>query len=108
VDADISSSQDVIAPADRSGVRVDFRVRTDTSSAVLVLTGRDGRPIPTGSQGQVDGDEAFVVGYDGRAWVKGLGPSNTLSVTPEGSECRATFAYVPRPNEQILIPVQCQ
>ena len=108
VDADISSSQDVIAPADRSGVRVDFRVRTDTSSAVLVLTGRDGRPIPTGSQGQVDGGEAFVVGYDGRAWVKGLGPSNTLSVALEGGDCRATFAYVPRPNEQILIPVQCQ
>jgi outer membrane usher protein len=108
VDADISTSQDVVAPADRSGVRVDFRVRTDTSSAVLVLAAPDGKPIPAGSQGQIEGGEVFVVGYDGRAWVKGLAPQNTLSVALDAGECRATFAYSPRPNEQVLIPVTCQ
>jgi len=108
VDADVSASQDVIAPADRSGVRVDFRVRTDTSSAVLVLTGPDGRPLPAGSAGQVEGGEAFVVGYDGRAFVKGLVPSNTLSVVLERGECHATFGYTARRNEQVVIPVACR
>jgi outer membrane usher protein len=108
VDADISASQDVVAPADRSGVRVDFRVHTNTSSAVLVLTARDGQPLPAGSQGQVEGGEAFVVGYDGRAWVKGLAQRNTLSVGLEGGECRAAFDYVAHPNEQVVIPVACQ
>jgi outer membrane usher protein len=107
VDAEISSSQDVIAPADRSGVRVDFRVRTDTSSAVLVLTGANGRPLSPGLQGQIESGEAFVVGYDGRAWVKALAPRNTLSVTLEGGECHATFPYAPRPNERVVIPVTC-
>jgi len=106
--ADITASQDVVAPADRSGVRVDFRVHTNTSSAVLVLTARDGRPLSAGSQGQVEGGEAFVVGYDGRAWVKGLAQHNTLSVALEGGECHAAFDYVAHPNEQVVIPVTCQ
>jgi outer membrane usher protein len=108
VDADISTSQDVIAPADRAGVRVDFRVRTDARSAILVLTTPAGQPIPAGSQGQVEGGEGFVVGYDGRAWVKGLAPQNSLSVALEARECRATFPYSPRPNEQVVIPVACR
>jgi outer membrane usher protein len=108
IDADISTTQDIIAPADRSGVRVNFGVRTDTRAAVLVLTAPDGRPIPAGAQGRIEGGEAFVVGYDGRAWVKGLASRNTVSVALAGHECRATFDYSARPNEQVIIPAVCQ
>jgi outer membrane usher protein len=108
VDADISTSQDVIAPADRSGVRVNFAVRTDVSPAVLVLTGADGAPLPAGSHGKIEGGEEFFVGYDGRAWVKGLGAQNSISVALPNRECRAAFAYTARPNEQVSIPVTCR
>ena len=108
VDADISTSQDIVAPADRSGVRVNFAVRTDASPAVLVLTGADGAPIPAGSQGKLEGGEDFFVGYDGRAFVKGLAAQNSISVALANGECRASFAYAARPNEQVTIPVTCR
>jgi outer membrane usher protein len=108
VDADVSTSQDIVAPADRSGVRVNFAVRTNVSPAVLVLTGADGAPLPAGSRGKVEGGEEFFVGYDGRAWVKGLAPENSISVALPDRECRASFAYAARPNEQVSIPVTCR
>ncbi len=108
VDAEINTSQDIVAPADRSGVRLNFAVRTDVSPAVLVLTGADGQPLPAGSRGKVDGGEEFLVGYDGRAWVKGLGAQNTVSVTLPDRECRGSFAYTTRPNEQVNVPVTCR
>jgi outer membrane usher protein len=108
VDADISTTEEIVAPADRSGVRLDFRVRTNTSAAILVLTGPDGQPIPAGAQGKVEGGEGFVVGYDGRAWVKGLAPQNTVTVELSGHECRASFAYSAQTNKQVVIPARCQ
>src|SRR5262249_18424338 len=96
-------AQDIVAPADRSGVGVTLAVRTDASPAVLVLTGADGAPIPAGSQGKLEGGEDFFVGYDGRAFVKGLAAQNSISVALANGECRASFAYAARPNEQVTI-----
>ena len=107
VDADVSTTQDIVVPADRSGVRVNFGVRTNTSAAILVLTGPDGQPMPAGSEGKVEGGERFVVGYDGRAWVKGLAAQNTVSVELPAGECHGAFAYSSRANEQVTIPVGC-
>jgi len=89
-------------------VRVDFRVRTNTNSAVLVLTDAHGRPLSAGLQGQLEGGEAFIIGYDGRAWVKDLAPQNTLSVALEPGVCHASFPYSARANEQVIIPVTCR
>jgi outer membrane usher protein len=109
VDAEIATTQDVVAPADRSGVRVNFAVRTNIRPAILVLMGPDGTPLPIGSRGTSEGGENFVVGYDGRAYVKNLNPENTVIVTLADSECRASFSYSPRPNEQTIIcPVTCR
>jgi outer membrane usher protein len=109
VDADIVASQDVVAPADRSGALVKFHIRTNTNSAVLVLNGPDGKPVPVGARGQVDNGDAFVVGYDGRAFVKGLQTRNTVSVVLPDRQCRASFTYTPRPGEQVVIsPVACE
>jgi len=73
-----------------------------------VLTTADGRPIPAGSQGQIEGGEAFVVGYDGRAWVKGLASHNTVSVALPEHQCRATFDYAALVNEQVTVSAVCQ
>jgi outer membrane usher protein len=108
VDADISTSQEIVAPADRSGVRLNFAVRTDTSPAVLLLTGADGQALPAGSRGKVDGGEEFFVGYDGRAFVKGLATQNSIAVSLSNGECHASFPYTARPNEQVTIPVTCR
>ena len=44
VDADVTASETVVAPADRSGVKVDFTVKTDDHPAVVVFQGADGKP----------------------------------------------------------------
>jgi outer membrane usher protein len=109
VDADVTASEMVVAPADRSGVKIDFTVKTDAKPAVVVFQGADGQPLAAGAQGQVEGGESFAVGYDGRAYIKNLGPTNNATITLLNSECHATFAYEPRPNEQVVIsPVVCR
>jgi outer membrane usher protein len=110
VDADAPTTQNIVAPADRSGVVVGFGVKTDVRAAVVILSGKDGKVIAPGSQGQLEGtNEPFVVGYDGRAYVKGLGATNTIVVGDAGGECRASFPFTPQKNSQVVIgPVVCQ
>ena len=90
-------------------MKVNFAVRTNIRPAILVLRKPDGTPVAVGSRGQLEGGDSFVVGYDGQAYVKGLGPNNTVLVTlPEG-QCSASFAYKENANEQVMIsPVICR
>jgi outer membrane usher protein len=110
VNAEVERTEDVIAPADRSGVVVSFRAKTDTQSAVVIFTGTNGKPVPAGTKGMIDGaGEPFVVGYDGRSFIKDLKSSNTAVLTLESGECRAAFDYAPSGDRQIVIgPVACQ
>ena len=103
VDADIATTQNIIAPADRSGVRVNFAVQTNIRPAVVVFKAPNGMPLPAGSRGQVEGGENFVVGYDGQAYIKNLAAENKVTVVTVDGECSAAFHYEPRPNEQVLI-----
>lgn len=82
VDADVTTTQGVIAPANRAGVRVDFGIRTHVDAAVLVLSTPDGRPLVAGSHGRIEGKEAFVVGY---------------AAAPMSRGCRTTTRWWSRP-----------
>ena len=110
LNAEASITQDVVAPANRSGVLVKFGVKTDLKAAVVILTHKDGGVLSAGASGHLEGgNETFVVGYDGRAYVKGLAPTNTVVVADGQNECRASFPYEPRQDSQVSIgPVVCQ
>jgi outer membrane usher protein len=110
LDAEAKSTQEIVAPGDRSGIVVDFGVVTNLQAAVLILHGADGSPLKVGAKGQLeDGGEVFVVGYDGQAYVKGLGPSNTIVVETGQGECRASFPFAAQPGQQVTIgPVTCR
>lgn len=109
VDADVTASEMVVAPANRSGVMIDFTVKTDAKPAIVVFQGADGQPLAAGAQGQIEGGDSFAVGYDGRAYIKNLGPTNNATITLSNGECHATFAYEPHPSEQVVIsPVVCR
>jgi len=109
VDAEIETSETRVVPSDRAGVRVDFAVKTDVHPAVVVFTTPKGEPLAAGMQGEVDGGESFTVGYDGRAYIKNLAAQNRVTITLLDSQCRASFPYEARPNEQVTIsPVICQ
>lgn len=93
-DAVPSNTQQIVAPAYRSGVGVNFGVRTDVKSATLILTDLSGRPIEAGSHGRLESGDAFIVGYDGRAFVRGLTEEDNAVVVDLGSkDCRAAFRF---------------
>jgi outer membrane usher protein len=109
VDADIAMTESWVAPADRSGVRLNFAVQTNIRPAIVVFKTPSGEPLAAGAQGQVEGGESFTVGYDGRAYIRNLAAANNAIVTLLDRECRASFPYEARPNEQVVIsPVICQ
>lgn len=109
LDAESPTSKNIVAPADRSGVRVDFGVKTNVKAAIVVLSRQDGKLIPAGSEGQLVGGQPFVVGYDGKAYITGLAPTNTVLIREAGRECRASFVFTSKQNAQLVIgPVVCQ
>ena len=65
-----------------------------------------GQFLEAGSVGRLDGsDEEFVVGYDGEAYVAGIGPKNQLSIDqPTGGHCRAEFNYKPTADGTASVP----
>jgi outer membrane usher protein len=110
LDADIDKTESIVTPADRAGVLVRFGVKTGIQSAIVVLTDKDGKVLPPGTTGRLDGsDEEFIVGYDGRAYIKGLAESNNIVVTLESGECRAAFPFAGEKGSQVVIgPIACQ
>ena len=109
VDADIGSTRNVVAPADRAGVLVDFRVRTDGGSALVVFVQPDGSFVTVGSVGEREGNEEFIVGYDGQAFIKNLASRNAVRIATPKGPCRAQFDFTPQANVQVVIsPVVCR
>lgn len=110
VNADASMTQDIVVPAYRNGVRVDFGVQTSVPGAVVIFKGADGKYLKPGLAGSIEGSkETFVVGYDGRAYIKGLGPSNNVRIALGVSECHTSFDYNPSEKNQVVVgPVVCQ
>ncbi|MCL7997382.1 fimbria/pilus outer membrane usher protein [Brucella sp. 21LCYQ03] len=111
VDLQPESTQAIIVPADRSGAVIDFGTKK-LSAANVVLLNTKGQPVPMGSEVVLDGDSKIsVMGYDGRVWITGLSPKNSVTVTqPDGlGTCRASFTYKPVTGAITEIPgVLCQ
>ena len=92
VDAHVARTDEVVVPASKSGLHLDFGVKAQDNSAVVILQDGQGRPLRAGLRGRIDGGEgAFVVGYDGRAFMRRLGSSNTAaSSSPPANAGRAS------------------
>ena len=110
INSDAPSTQDIIAPSDRSGIVVDFKVKTNVQAAVVILRDKSGKDIAVGLTGKLEGAaETFVVGYDGRAYITGLHASNHVSVDLGNSACTASFPFEAKTNSQVTIgPIVCQ
>jgi len=109
VDAEIENTHEVVAPADRAGLLVKFRTRSDTASALVTFARIDGSFVPAGSIGHTEHDQEFIVGYDGEAFIGSLEDNNRVSIEMAAGSCTATFPFAPRPGEQIRVgPVSCR
>ena len=110
VNAEVEKTRELVSPADRSGVLVHFGVKTNVNAAIVVVTDADGKMIPVGSKGRLnDGTESFIVGYDGRTYVKDLQAKNRIVVALGSNTCQAEFPFAPSSEDQVVIgPVACR
>ena len=111
VDADVPTTKETVVPADRNGVVLKFGVSEAAQAALVTLVDGSGTPLEAGLSGRVDGGtEDFVVGYDGQAYIKGLGKQNAVAVAlADGSSCRASFPFEAARGQQVTIKnVVCQ
>lgn len=98
-----------VVPARRNAAIVDFGVRK-VLSAIVVLNGPGGKPLPPGTMVLRDGLEPDIMGYDGEVYMRDLQPRNRVTVRLNASEsCTAEFDYREGDAEQPRIgPVQCK
>jgi len=110
VNFDVAKVAEVAAPRGASGVYVNFGGRANVVSGIVVFVGPDGKPLKAGYKGHLEGkEEIFLVGHDGRAYVKDLDSSNVAIIDMLDKECRAAFAFNPEPDRQgIVRGVICQ
>jgi len=109
-DADLGLDKRIVRPQDRSGVVIRFPIQY-SRGALLKLVDNSGLPIPLGSRAALLGSGAVApVGYDGEAYIEGLGPHNRLTVEFEsGKRCAVAFDYKPVPGDIPTIgPLRCQ
>lgn len=109
-DASLEKTEAEIVPPPRAGIVVDFKGKSDARSATLILANAAGKPLEAGLQGHLEGsDETFIVGSDGRAFVRGLAQENIAIVDVYGLPCRVAFSYAPRVDAAVEIgPLTCQ
>jgi outer membrane usher protein len=105
VDVDMPETSRKIVPAERSGVVVDFGGSADGQAALVSFRDASGQFLPAGSSGRLgEAGEPFVIGYDGEAYVRGIGSSNRAVITtPSGATCEADFAFTPSPGTQVQL-----
>ncbi|MFD9993840.1 fimbria/pilus outer membrane usher protein [Mesorhizobium sp. NPDC059024] len=111
VDADIPATKEIVVPADRSGVVVDFGVSDKPAAALVSFVDAGGAPLPVSSTGTLPGNpEPFVIGYDGEAYIRALKSDNSVTIDlGDGNSCQATFPYRANPGKQVVIrKVVCQ
>ena len=109
VDAEVTNTHDIVAPADRAGVLVRFDVRKEITAALVTFVRPDNGFVPAGAVGRIAGGDEFIVGYDGQAYIKGLSPGNEAEIEFAGERCRASFPFAPVSGQQVQIPkVECR
>ncbi|BCH28967.1 fimbrial protein [Mesorhizobium sp. L-8-10] len=106
VDAVVDGTRETTMPADRSGTVVKFGVDRNSDAALITLRDEAGEFVEAGAAGTIDGaGQEFVVGYDGQAFVAGLGPRNRVTIDqPTRGRCAAEFGFVRQPGKQVSIP----
>jgi outer membrane usher protein len=110
ITADVPETEVYVVPAERSGVVASFGIQRSLPSAEVIFVGADGFFLAPGSPGVLQGSgESFVVGYDGRAFIKNLSRQNTVTIDLETTPCSASFAFERKPDTLVTIgPVMCQ
>lgn len=95
IHASIGKTSEKIVPHKHSGVRVDFGVKTDVHSVVVILKRKDGNYVEAGSVVSLeDGSDNYIVGYDGQAYLTDVSGRARLVVSQTGfPSCRVEVDF---------------
>ncbi|WP_290793644.1 fimbria/pilus outer membrane usher protein, partial [Halomonas sp.] len=107
-DVEIKSVKETAVPFARSGLLVDFPVHRSRNALVL-LHQSDGSEVPAGARVTVSpGEEDFLVGKRGEAYLMNLSDSNHLSVQWKDGACELFLPLDPAgPSEPRIGPLTC-
>ena len=109
LNAIIPQSEAIVVPREMSGVVVDFGVKKDAPSALVVLTDAGGKNLAEGSEITLNENaEPFIMGYDGQVYLTDVNAANTITANVNGTTCKASFDFVADNAAQTTIgPLQC-
>ena len=98
-----------VSPRAKSGVVVDFAVKTETKSALVILKDAGGEFVPPGTMVTLEGQaEPVPMGYDGEVYLTDLADKNTIRADVNGQACSASFDYKEDDSVQVVIgPITC-
>ena len=107
-DIEIRSAREIAVPFARSGLLVNFPVYRSRNALVL-LRQFDGTVVPAGALVTVSpGENGFIVGKRGEAYLMNLSESNYLSVQWQGGACELFLPLDPaEPSEPLIGPLTC-
>ena len=108
-DIEVANTAQTVVPANCGGVFVNFNLRRDSNAALVTIKLSEASYVPAGSEGRTDDGSAFVVGYDGQAFLDNLKPENSATIALAGGSCRIAFNFTPTNGEPSRIgPLTCQ
>jgi outer membrane usher protein len=108
--ADVESIEQIVVPAWRSGVKVNFPVRAGRAALVKINL-EDGQPAPPGAVLRIENDkQEFWVARRGEAYVTGLQPGSRVELTWDGQHCPIEIVLPPAGKDDIarVGPVVCK
>ncbi len=110
ISAEVDEPTKQVVPAFKSGVYVDFKVRREGTSAIVIFKKANGAYVDAGTQGALTAlGETFLVGYEGQAFIRNLQPDNTVTIGAGQAGCTASFEFVAKRDTQVVVgPVVCK
>ena len=90
IETEFDSTNALVTPRNRSGVLVDFGVRTSAQALDFKITDSSGKSLEVGSVGYAeDTGEKFIVGYDGVVHLKTFGAVGKININLGDRDCSA-------------------
>jgi outer membrane usher protein len=109
IGAELDTIEQTVVPAERTGVKVVFPVRTGQSALIHIVL-KDGEDAPPGAVVTVEGDsETFYVARRGEAFITGMQRNNILHMTVADWSCTFKVELPPANTGSItrIGPVTC-
>jgi outer membrane usher protein len=104
INAEVQQTEARAVAARNSGSVVNFGVKSDAQSALVVLRNADGEFLPVGTIARLQGSaDEFIVGYDGQVYLTGLRSNNNIEAHLANGTCEVNFSYVAEPGSRTVI-----